>query len=294
MPEGVTEATDKPRRLDLTHKRAPEGWVQHGRLKWWGEVVIIGVFYGVYTLIRNQFGSEIGGIKQVALNNAYAVIEFERALGSFVEQSIQEAFLPGGALGAEWFIRFWNVYYGTLHFAATIGVMILLYRRNPVRYGQWRTVLAATTGLALVGFTLYPLMPPRLLNDCGPFGGCDGEYGFVDTLVDPGGLWSFGAESAMAEISNQYAAMPSLHVAWALWCAWAVFPVLRRRWSRVLWVAYPAFTVFAVIVTANHFWIDAVGGAAGLGVGYAAGTSLAKILPTWIAPRRELVTGRVT
>ena len=98
----------------------------------------------------------------------------------------------------------------------------------------------------------------------------------------------------MAEISNQYAAMPSLHVAWALWCAWAVFPVLRRRWSRVLWVAYPAFTVFAVIVTANHFWIDAVGGAAGLGVGYAAGTSLAKILSTWIAPRRELVTGRVT
>ncbi len=273
----------KPRARISRLDGPPEGWIERGRLKWWGEAIIILSFYGIYTLIRNQFGSELGATaKDVAINNARAVIELERAMGLFFEEQLQQWFIDWS-----WFIRFWNVYYGTFHFAATITVMVLLYRRSPVRYGLWRTVLAATTGLALVGFTLYPLMPPRLLPDCGPFGACDSTYAFVDTLADPGGFWSFGAESAMAEISNQYAAMPSLHVAWALWCAFAALPVLRRRATRWLVIAYPALTTFAVVVSANHFWIDAVGGAAVLAVGYGVGKSLSRVLPTWIAPRHE-------
>ena len=266
-------------RTDSKARTRPQAGAQF-QLKWWGEAVIILTFYGVYTLVRNQFGSELGqAAKQSAIDNAYSVIALERSMHLFGEKGIQDLFIDWG-----WFIRFWNIFYGSCHFAMTIGVMVLLYVRSPARYGKQRTILACTTALALVGFTLYPLMPPRLLNDCGPFGACDLNYSFADTLTDPGGFWSFGS-SAMAEVSNQYAAMPSLHVAWAMWCTLAAVPILRRRWSRWSLLAYPWLTLFAVVVTANHYWIDAVGAAAVLAVGYAAGSGLARVLPEQLAPR---------
>jgi hypothetical protein len=73
----------------------------------------------------------------------------------------------------------------------------------------------------------------------------------------------------MRSLSNQYAAMPSLHVAWATWCALAVRPVVRRRWVRMLFFAYPLVTLFAVVVTANHYWLDGLGGLVALGLGAA-------------------------
>ena len=249
-------------------------------LRWWTEAVIIGAFYGVYTLVRNQFGSDLGSsVKQAAIDNAHDVIAIERALHLFGEKGIQDLFI-----GWDYFIRFWNVFYGFFHFAVTIAVMVLLFMRHPARYGVQRTILAVTTALALVGFAFYPLMPPRLLNDCGPHGACDMRYDYVDTLVDPGGFWSFNS-SSMMDISNQYAAMPSLHIAWAAWCLFAALPVLRRRWTRLLLFAYPCLTLFAVMVTANHYWIDAVGGLLAVAVAYPAGTWLARRLPARLAPQ---------
>ena len=251
-----------------------------GRLHWWSEILIVLGFYGVYTMIRNLFGSELGAsVKQAAIDNAYDMIALERAVHLFGEKGIQDLFI-------EWdlFIQFWNIFYGFCHFAVTIGVMLLLYLRHPQRYGVQRTVLAFTTGLALIGFAFYPLMPPRLLNDCGPFGACDLKYSYVDTLVDPGGFWSFNS-SAMMDISNQYAAMPSLHIAWAIWCVVAALPVLRRRWMRLALLSYPWLTLFAVMVTANHYWIDAVGGLLAVVIAYPLGVLLARRLPPWLAPR---------
>ncbi len=256
-------------------------------LHWWSELLIIGAFYGVYTIIRNQFGSDLGpSVKQTAIDNAHDVIAWERAVHLFGEKGIQDLFI-------EWdlFIKFWNIFYGFCHFAVTIGVMALLFLRHPVRYGVQRTVLAFTTALALVGFALYPLMPPRLLNDCSGFGACDPNYSYVDTLVDPGGFWSFNS-SAMMDISNQYAAMPSLHVAWAVWCVVAALPVLRRRWARLALLSYPWLTLFAVMVTANHYWLDAVGGALAVAIAYPAGALLARRLPGWLAPRRPASAAR--
>ncbi|MXV98902.1 MAG: phosphatase PAP2 family protein [Acidimicrobiaceae bacterium] len=251
-----------------------------GSLHWWSELIIVLAFYGVYTFIRNQFGSDLGqSVKQTAIDNAYDVIAWERAVHLFGEKGIQDLFI-------EWdlFIQFWNIFYGFCHFAVTISVMVFLFLRHPVRYGVQRTVLAFTTGLALVGFAFYPLMPPRLLNDCSPFGACDTNYSYVDTLVDPGGFWSFNS-SAMMDISNQYAAMPSLHIAWAVWCVVAALPVLRRRWVCLALLAYPWLTLFAVMVTANHYWIDAVGGLLAVAIAYPAGVLLARRLPAWLAPR---------
>jgi len=230
------------------------------QLRWWTEVAIVLGFYAVYTSIRNLFGSAAVD-PNAALENAEFVIRIERWFGLFQEERLQ-----GWFLSWRHFLQFWNMFYGTFHFAVTAFVLIYLFRRHPQRYRWFRSALAITTGLALVGFSAFPLMPPRLLGDCGVYGGCAPGYGFVDSLIEFGGLWSFDS-GAMQSVSNQYAAMPSLHCAWATWCAMALIPVIRNRSARAALALYPWLTLFAVVVTANHYWIDAVGGLAVLAAG---------------------------
>ena len=253
------------------------------RPRWWVEIGLTLAFYVVYSAVRNQFGSALGTqAKEDAFANALDVIGVEKAMGLYHEEWIQSLFI-------DWthFIRFWNVFYGTFHFVVTIGAMVWHFLYFPRRYLFMRSVLAATTALALVGFALYPLMPPRLLGNCeSQYGQCDAGHEFVDTLVDPGGWWSFDS-GTMQSISNQYAAMPSLHFAWSAWCAIALYAVVRHRWAKVLLVIYPIATVFAIVVTANHYWIDAVGGAVVLGAGFVLGRPLARVLPGLPAPRAE-------
>ncbi|MEZ5280660.1 MAG: phosphatase PAP2 family protein [Acidimicrobiales bacterium] len=249
------------------------------RRRWWLEVTYVLLFYAVYSTIRNQFGSggSFSAGSATALRNAELVIDIERALGLYVELDIQSAFIDW-----EWFIKGWNIFYGSLHFVVTGGVMIWMYRRTPNRYRRYRNVLSATTALALVGFSAFPLMPPRLLNAGGEYGANLAAHDYVDTLAEIGGLWSFDS-GTMQSISNQWAAMPSLHIGWALWCTLALFPVLPNRWSRILVVFYPMTTLFAIIVTGNHYWMDAVGGALTLTVGWYLGNWASR----WISPKIE-------
>jgi hypothetical protein len=230
------------------------------RSLWWREVLYIAVFYVVYSSIRNLFGSAQVS-PSAALQNAYRLVDLERILFLYHEPRIQQTFLDW-----TWFIKLWNVYYGTFHFIVTGGVLIWLFvKADELRYRRWRNTLALMTGLALFGFALYPLMPPRLLPDCGPFGGCV-TAPFVDTMARYGGLWSFRS-GPMEAISNQYAAMPSLHIGWSLWC---VAPFLGRdrswRWNGLL-LLYPLVTLFAIVVTGNHFILDAAGGLLAFEVG---------------------------
>ena len=261
---------------ELDSPRAPTTPGEAG-LHWWVEGLITLAFYVIYSAIRNQFGSALGGdIIDRSFDNAVRVIDIERVIGLYHEEWIQARFLA-----YEPFIVFWNVFYGTFHFGVTIFAMVFLFLRFPQRYMFMRSALAATTMAALVGFAFFPLMPPRLLSACEPqssYGACSADHDYVDTLVDPGGLWSFES-GTMESISNQYAAMPSLHIAWATWCAIGLYPVLRRRWARVAIVAYPFITLFAIIVTANHYWIDAIGGLIALGFGLAVAGPLSRLLP---------------
>jgi cytochrome bd-type quinol oxidase subunit 2 len=249
----VAEARVKPER-------------QH-RVYWWKEALIVVAFYLLYSWTRNQFGSNAvdpGEIPHHAFNNAERVIRFEDLIGLYHEETLQELFLPYRA-----FIQFWNTYYGTAHFIVTLVVFALLFRKRPAVFPVWRNSLAIMTALAIVGFALFPLMPPRLLDEpCAEYGGAciesdlrgeGGSFGFVDTLADYGGPWSFDSET-MTNISNQYAAMPSMHIGWSTWCAVAMWPLLRRRWQRVAVFLYPMATLFCIIVTGNHFWIDGAGG----------------------------------
>lgn len=222
-------------------------------IRWWREILLIGLFYFGYNLVRNRFGSAAVG-PGLALNNAEIVIELERSLGLYFESTMQ-----GWFLGWDAFIGVWNVFYGLLHFTVTFFTLVWLYLRFPQVYQRWRTTGLLCTGLGLIGFALFPLMPPRLLGDCGVYGACLADAGFVDTMVQYEGLWSFDS-GTFQKISNQYAAMPSIHFAWAFWCFLALRGRIRSNWGRVCLYLYPPLTLFAVVVTANHYWIDAVAG----------------------------------
>ena len=253
---------------------------RHLGLRWWREAVYVGAFYLVYSTIRNQFGS--AAVSTVtAFRHARHVITIERSLGLFFEPRLQRLFVrsTGNGVhfafaGARELLEFWNVFYGTFHFVVTAVVLIWLFRRFPRDYPTWRNTLAFTTALALLGFSLYPLMPPRLLADCGIYGACHHQFTFVDTLDRVGGLWSFDS-GTMQSISNQYAAMPSLHFAWSSWCFFVLFPRLKRPWAKALIAIYPWMTLWVIVVTANHYWLDAAGGALIFAVGYFLGSRLA-------------------
>jgi hypothetical protein len=266
-------------------QEAPAAAPRVHRVYWWKEALIVAAFYLVYSWTRNRFGSnavEPGGLPLHAFHNAERVIRFERFIGLYHEESIQELFLPYRA-----FIQFWNTYYGTMHFIVTLAVFILLFVKRRDVFPQWRNTLAVMTALAILGFAFFPLMPPRLLDEPCPatdpssYGGAcietserpDGGWGFVDTLADYGGPWSFDSDT-MASISNQYAAMPSLHIGWSTWCAIAVWPLIRNRWLKALVLLYPAATLFCIVVTANHYWIDGVGGLFVFAVGALIGWSI--------------------
>ena len=266
------------------------------RLRWWREILLILAFYAVYSFVRNLFGSQGTGPgidASVAYEHARQMIDLERALGLYFEADLQRWYLDLPAMG---FIRFWNILYGTAHFVVTAGALFWLFRRDKARYPRWRNTLGAMTAVALVGFASYSLMPPRLLDSTSVYGACrlhspaayeeadpddvhvEGceRYGYVDTLAVHGGWISFEDDRA-AELTNQYAAMPSMHIGWSVWSMLVLLPMVRRRWVRALVVAYPALTLFTIIVTANHYWIDAVGGLAALGIGAA----VARPLTAW-------------
>jgi prepilin signal peptidase PulO-like enzyme (type II secretory pathway) len=122
-------------------------------------------------------------------------------------------------------------------------------------------------------------MPPRLLDQAIALHPTV-HYGFVDTLARYGGSWSFDS-GAMQKVSNQYAAMPSLHFAWSTFCLLVFYPACKRVWTKTLAVLYPTATLFAIVVTANHFLLDAVGGAVVL----TAGIVLARPLTSWMYNR---------
>lgn len=239
------------------------------RHAWLRELGIVLGFYYVYQTIRSL--ADVPGVKSRAYGNAHWLVDAEKTLYIFHEQAIQQAFL-----GANWFIKVMNVYYGTLHFIITAGLLIWLFAKRYTAYRVMRNLLGATTGLALIGYWAFPLAPPRLYLQCdgdipvvGEGGGLVRPKCFVDTLDKIGGLWDYQSSAAKA-IANAYAAMPSLHFGWALWCAIVIWRHVGGRRGHVLAVLYPALTLFAIVVTANHYFLDALGGTVilfgGLGV----------------------------
>ncbi|MHA6759479.1 phosphatase PAP2 family protein [Streptacidiphilus sp. PAMC 29251] len=250
-PTGASPAQDSPTR--------PAGWRQRlwhplrghfhspGRPRLWFELLLIAISYWLYSLVRNAVPEMQGQAEQ----NAHDIWHFEQTLGFAWERSINHAIDS-----VTWLITGMNYYYATLHFIMTIGVLVWLFRRQPGRYAAARLSLFVTTAIALFGYYFYPLAPPRLMS-----GG-----GFIDTVAKHH-TWGSMASGDMANVSNQYAAMPSMHIGWSLWCGLTIAFLARRRWVRVLGLLYPMVTLVVIVASGNHFFMDAVLGACCTGVG---------------------------
>jgi hypothetical protein len=240
---GVDHAVaDRPRRapiLPWARDRQPAD------PRWWQELLLLAVLYGGYTLTRDALPAH----KTAAFHRAASVLSAERWLRVDIEHWANQL-----VAGTKWLAYGCDYYYSTLHFAVTLGVLIWLYRRHPSRYRTIRSVLLITTLVALVGFTLLPLAPPRML------------HGYVDTVVTFH-TWGSFASPSVAKASNEFAAMPSLHIGWSMWCAFTIVSLARRRWVRVIGAVYPFATLFVILGTANHYVLDAAGGAAALVAG---------------------------
>lgn len=206
------------------------------------------VFYYAYELTSNA----TAGGKAQATANALREVRLERSLGIFVEQPLQAAMLHYPIV-----IELCNLYYTTVHFVMPVVALLWLYFKVPERYLPWRNALAWTTAIAFVVFIVFPVAPPRLLP---------ARFHFVDTVVRYGGGSPIFA-ILMKNAGNPYAAMPSLHVAWALWCAAALAPAVRPKWLKALIWADPVITTFVVFVTANHLIVDAIAGVIVCGIG---------------------------
>ncbi|MFF7471734.1 phosphatase PAP2 family protein [Streptomyces sp. NPDC008092] len=218
------------------------------RPRLWFEILLIAVSYWTYSLIRNAVPEQ----KAQALRNADWIWQAEQHLGIAVEDSVNHA-----VNSVNWLIVGMNYYYATLHFVVTLGVLVWLYRSHPGRYAAARLALFATTGVALLGYYLFPLAPPRLMN---------GDR-FVDTVMVHH-TWGSMASGDLKHMSNQYAAMPSMHIGWSLWCGLTIFALASVPWVRLLGLLYPTATLLVIVATANHFWLDAVGGALCLAFGF--------------------------
>jgi hypothetical protein len=240
-------------------RRWPGGTrLRDGRvIYWWVEILAILAFYIVYSAVRN---ANEGDATQ-AYENARRIIDLQRALGIFHEETLQD-----WALQFRPIVIAANYFYGSLHFVVTIWAGVFLFRGFSDHYPLMRNALALTTALALVGFILMPLMPPRLLP---------AEYGVVATLARYPTFWSFNS-GAMSRVSNQFAAMPSVHVAWALWCALVFVPRVRSRAARAAAITYPVATVIVIVLTGNHYLLDAAGGAVVLAIGWAIAARLTR------------------
>ncbi|MEK6277983.1 MAG: phosphatase PAP2 family protein [Actinomycetota bacterium] len=184
------------------------------------------------------------GQRAVAFANGRELIDFERATGTFFEPGFQ-----AWQIGERWLIDLANFMYMNTHFVLTTGFLVWLYIQRNDSFYFVRNMFMVAMGLALVGYALYPTAPPRLFT----------EFGFVDTITD---FSNVNHDSALVKVFvNPYAAVPSMHIAFALMISIPGVMLSRHLWSKAFWSVYPLIVFWVVVVTANHYWADAAIGA---------------------------------
>jgi hypothetical protein len=208
-------------------------------------LIELALLFSLLTIYR--FGRYLGRNQvEVAFDHARQVLSLERGLGIDTERSLQQLMLEHLDV-----MRFLNRYYAMVHFPATVAFIALVYVRAEELYKRVRLQFISVTFVALVMQIAYPLAPPRMLS------------GFVDTVAVYGP--AIYSRPGVESVANQYAAMPSLHVGWAAAVA-AILILASQHRLRWLWLLYPALTLAVVVVTANHYWLDAAVALALLGV----------------------------
>ncbi|MEU5898554.1 MULTISPECIES: phosphatase PAP2 family protein [Streptomyces] len=224
------------------------------RLRWWTELPLIVLVYAAYSAGRLIVRGDVAS----AIDHGVGILKTEQFLRLNAESPLNRLFTANAWIGVP--ADFW---YASLHYLVTPAVLVWLFRSRAVHYRAARAWLMISTMIGLVGFTLLPTCPPRLLSE---------GYGFVDTMAQYSDFGWWGGEASaprgLGGMTNQYAAMPSLHVGWALWCGVMLWRCGRSPLTRAAAVGYPLITTIVVMGTANHYFFDALAGAAVMGVGF--------------------------
>lgn len=214
------------------------------------ELTLLVLLYAAYSAARMLGGADLPS----AVSHARDLLRLEGMLGLDVELAANQALhaVPALALASSY-------WYAVLHYVVTPAVLLWAYRARPVAYPRVRNALVAASAIGLVGFTLLPMAPPRMLPS------------YVDTLATTSANGWWGGDASAPEglgfLTNELAAMPSLHVGWAVWVAWVVIRLTGSRPLRALAITYAVGTTLVVIGTANHYVLDAVAGAVVMGLG---------------------------
>jgi membrane-associated phospholipid phosphatase len=251
-----------PHRVAATGRAGLGSVLPRGPLDLVRQIAIVSLFDIAYELSRVL---ATGG-RGAALGHAHSVVAAERSLGMFHELSVQRFAMhaPGIVLD----IANWT--YFNAQFTVTFLFLLWAYLRHTDRYTTIRNAVIAADAIGLIGYLAYPTAPPRMLP----------RLGFVDTL---NGAAVNHHSGAVASLANPYAAMPSLHTAYALIFGVSGVMLARRWWIRGLWALYPGLVVFSIVATANHFLLDAVTGAA---VALAAAALTTVVIPRWTRAAR--------
>jgi membrane-associated phospholipid phosphatase len=225
-------------RLRLLQARIlPQGWLDLVR-----QLALFGAAYLGYRLVRGM----VRGKASAAFQHARDLIQIERTLHLFVEPSIQ-----AWASGSQLLMDVSSWLYVNAQTTMTVGALVYLYLRHNGSFYFVRNMLMISMLIALVGYAVFPTAPPRFMP----------EWGFVDSVSDFTGVHVSHASATMNALFNPYAAVPSMHVAFALSIGWPLARLVRWRMARVLWMLYPFLVAFVIIATANHFIFDALLGA---------------------------------
>jgi hypothetical protein len=233
----------------------PHGWFDALR-----QVSLFGLAYLAYRLVRGL----VEGNANEAFAHARDLISLERGMHLFVEPSIQ-----AWASGSHVVMVTSSWIYVNAQTSVTIGALVYLYLRHNKNFYFVRNMFMIAMAIALVGYTTFPTAPPRFMP----------EWGFVDSVADFTGMHVDGHNASISAVTNLYAAVPSMHVAFALMIGWTLARLVRSSIARVLWILYPFLMTFVIVVTANHFLVDAVLGALTAGASAYGATWLARARP---------------
>ena len=220
----------------------PQGWLDVLR-----QVSLFLAAYLAYRVVRGL----VEGKATAAFQHARELISIERTLHLFVEPSVQ-AWASGShvvMVSASWL-------YVNAQGSVTIAALLYLYLRHNRSFYFVRNMFMIAMAIALVGYVVFPTAPPRFLP----------EWGFIDTVSDLTPVNVSNSSASMSAMFNPYAAVPSMHVAFALMIGWPLARLTRHSAVRVLWALYPFLMTFVIVITANHFIADALLGALTAGV----------------------------
>lgn len=220
----------------LGRSALPHGWGDLFR-----QLAIFISVYIAYELVRGLVG--VTGYRP--FEDATRVIDMERHLHVFVEPTIQSWALTH----VHWLVDVADFTYINAHTFVTAGALLFIYLRRNDSFYFVRNMFVIAMLIALIGYSVYPTAPPRLMP----------QWGFIDVIQQYTGVTV--EHGAASDFINAYAAIPSMHVAFALMTGVPMARLVRHHWARVLWLAYAPFITFVVVVTGNHFFTDAALGA---------------------------------